>query len=48
MLVVQVPAQETEVIQAAKADVKVAPYLEQKTLIRTVYVPNKLVNFVVK
>ncbi len=48
MLVVQVPAQETEVIQAAKADAKVAPYLEQKTLIRTVYVPNKLVNFVVK
>ena len=34
--------------EAAKADEKVASFLEGKTLVKEIYVPNKIVNFVVK
>lgn len=40
-------ASENEVVTAAKADEKVAGYLEGKELKKTVYVPKKLVSFVV-
>jgi leucyl-tRNA synthetase len=46
---VRVPADadEATVVSAAKADGKAAPYLDGKELRKTVYVPGRLVNFVV-
>ena len=38
---------EASVVAAAKVDQKVAKYLENQTIRKTVYVPNKLVNFVI-
>jgi len=46
-LTVPSDAPEDVVVTAAKADVKIAAYLEGKTLKKTVYVPKKLVSFVV-
>ena len=37
-----------DAIAAAKADEKVAPHLEGKTVIKEICVPNKIVNLVVK
>lgn len=37
-----------EAVSAAAADVKVAPLLEGKSIIKEIYVPNKIVNLVVK
>lgn len=39
---------EASITAAAKADSKVATYLEGKEIVKTIYVPGKLVNFVVK
>ncbi len=40
-------ADEATVVASAKADQKAARYLENQTIRKTVYVPNKLVNFVI-
>jgi leucyl-tRNA synthetase len=40
-------ADEATVIEASKANKKVAGYLENQTIAKTIYVPNKLVNFVI-
>jgi leucyl-tRNA synthetase len=40
-------ADEATVTEAAKANPKVAGYLEGQTIRKTIYVPNKLINFVV-
>ena len=37
-----------DAIAAAKADEKVAPYLDGKTVIKEICVPNKIINLVVK
>jgi len=47
-LVVAVDASEDEVTDAAKADEHVAKYLAEGKLVKTIVVPRKLVNFVVK
>jgi leucyl-tRNA synthetase len=39
---------EPEIIELAKAEPKTVEYLSSKTITRSIYVPNKLVNFVVK
>jgi leucyl-tRNA synthetase len=41
-------AQEAEIVAGAKANEKVAPHIEGKTIVKTIYVPGKLVNLVVK
>ena len=46
-VVVAVAATEAEVVGAARADAKVQPHLSDKTIRKTVFVPNRLVNFVV-
>lgn len=46
-LVVATDAQKDAVLAAAKADEKVATYLEGKIVKKAIYVPGKLVNFVV-
>lgn len=40
-------ASEEQVVSSAKADSKVAEYLKDQALKKTIYVPNKLVNFVI-
>ena len=45
---VEAGATEASVIDAAKSNAKVAPYLEGKTLVKTIHVPGRLVNLVVK
>ena len=47
---VEVPAawQEGDIVEAAKSHDRVAPHLEGKQLLRTVYVPGRLVNLVVR
>ncbi len=40
-------AQEAEIVDAAKADAKVAGYLQGQIIRKTVFVPGKLVNFVI-
>ena len=47
-LVISTGAAKEDVLAAAKADEKIAALLEGKTLVKEVYVPNRLVNFVVK
>jgi leucyl-tRNA synthetase len=47
-LVVAADASEDDVKQAAQADPNVAQHLEGKTIIKTIVVPRKIVNFVVK
>jgi leucyl-tRNA synthetase len=47
-LVLPVDASEDELVEAAKADAHVAEYLSGGDLIKTIVVPRKLVNFVVK
>jgi leucyl-tRNA synthetase len=47
-LAMPVAAAESEIVAAAKANEKVAPHLEGKTIVKTIYVPGKLVNLVVK
>ncbi len=41
-------ATEAEVTEAAKADPKAAAYLDSATVVKTVFVPGKLINYVVK
>ena len=41
-------ADKDEVLNIAKSDEKIASALEGKTLVKEIYVPNKIVNFVVK
>ena len=41
-------AEKEEVFAIAKADSRIASLLEGKTMVKEVYVPNRLVNFVVK
>ena len=41
-------ASEEAILDAAKADGKVAAHLDGKTILKSIYVPKKLVNFVVK
>ncbi len=41
-------AQEAEIVAGAKANEKVAPHIEGKTIVKTIYVPGKLVNLVVR
>jgi leucyl-tRNA synthetase len=40
-------ASEEKIVEAAKADSKVEEYLNKKEVRKTIYVPQKLVNFVV-
>jgi leucyl-tRNA synthetase len=40
-------AEESTVVEAAKADQKVRSWLEGKEIRKSIYVPGKLVNFVV-
>ncbi len=47
-LEVDATASEEAIVTAAKSDGKVAAYLEGKEIVKTIYVPKKLVNFVVK
>ena len=47
-LVIPTGADKDEVLADAKKDPKIAALLEGKTLVKEVYVPNRLVNFVVK
>ncbi len=47
-IVVAVDAAADAVIAAAKADEKVTPHLEGKTIVKEIYVPGKMVNLVVK
>jgi leucyl-tRNA synthetase len=46
----EVPAgtSESEIVASAKENERVVPHLEGKTIIKTIYVPGKLVNMVVK
>ena len=48
--VVTVPADSDKdfVINAAKSDEKIASFLDSKTIVKEIYVPNKLVNIVIK
>jgi len=41
-------ASEAQVLEFAKLDPKVAPHLEGKTIVKSIYVPGKLLNLVVK
>ncbi|HEY0590639.1 MAG TPA: leucine--tRNA ligase [Thermoanaerobaculia bacterium] len=43
-----VAAGQEEIVAAAKANEKVAPHIKGKTMVKTIYVPGKLVNLVVK
>jgi leucyl-tRNA synthetase len=47
-VLVAADADQTTVLAAAKADPKVAPHLEGKTIVKEIYVPGKMVNLVVK
>jgi leucyl-tRNA synthetase len=40
-------AAETTILAAAREDIRLAAYLDGKTIHKSIYVPNKLVNFVV-
>jgi leucyl-tRNA synthetase len=42
-----ISGQELEVTQLAKGDEKIAKWLEGKTVIKTIFVPGKLINFVI-
>jgi leucyl-tRNA synthetase len=41
-------ASKEEVLEKAKSDPKVAKWLEGKTIVKEIYVPGKIVNFVVR
>lgn len=45
---VAVDTEEAVAVEAARADSKVASHLENMTIVKTIYVPGKLVSFVVK
>ena len=47
-VVIPTGAEKEEVFAIAKADSRIASLLEGKTMVKEVYVPNRLVNFVVK
>jgi len=47
-VVVPADAAEQDIIAAAESAAKVRPWLEGKTIVRRVYVPKKLINFVVR
>jgi leucyl-tRNA synthetase len=47
-ITVPVNLSQNEIIQLAKQCDKILPYLENKTIIKEIYVPGKLINFVVK
>ena len=48
VVVVAADADQATVLAAAKADPRVAPYLEGKTIVKEIHVPGKMVNLVVK
>ena len=41
-------ADKDAVLEAVKADEKIKTYIDGKTIVKEIYVPGKLVNFVVK
>jgi leucyl-tRNA synthetase len=41
-------AAESAVVEAAKTNAKAAPFLDGKSIVKTIYVPGRLVNLVVK
>jgi leucyl-tRNA synthetase len=47
-LTIPVGAEKDSVLELAKADEKVKASIEGKNLLKQIYVPNKLVNFVAK
>ncbi|NLV45337.1 MAG: leucine--tRNA ligase [Candidatus Hydrogenedentes bacterium] len=47
-ITVPADADKDTILQAAKADPKVLPYIEGKTIVKEIYVPGKMVNLVVK
>ena len=47
-LIISTTAEKDEVLSIAKADAKVIEALSDKTIVKEIYVPGKLVNFVVK
>ena len=44
---VSVDALEADIVEQAKSHPKVVPYLEQSKIKKIIYVPNRLVNFVI-
>ena len=47
-ITVSATASKDEILAAAKADEKIASFIDGKTIVKEIYVPGKLVNFVVK
>jgi leucyl-tRNA synthetase len=47
-ITVPADADDTVILSAAKADAAVRPWVDGKTVVKELYVPRKLVNFVVK
>lgn len=47
-LTVQNDASQADIVEAAKVDANVKKHLDGKTVVKTIYVPSKIVNFVVK
>ena len=47
-IVIPTDADKDQVLAVAKADVKVAAMIDGKTIVKEIYVPNKIVNIVVK
>jgi leucyl-tRNA synthetase len=47
-ITVPADAEQGEILSAAKADAGVRPWVDGKTVVKELYVPKKLVNFVVK
>jgi leucyl-tRNA synthetase len=37
-----------QIIEKAKKIINVASYLENKTIVKIIYIPNKILNFVIK
>ena len=47
-IVMSADADKAAILEAAKADPKVQPHLEGKTIVKEIYVPGKMVNLVIK
>ncbi|HDP35051.1 MAG TPA: leucine--tRNA ligase [Candidatus Hydrogenedentes bacterium] len=47
-IVVPADADQAAILEAAKADPKVLPHIEGKTVVKEIYIPGKMVNLVVK
>ncbi|MBQ5743444.1 MAG: hypothetical protein IIV79_04535, partial [Clostridia bacterium] len=48
VLKISADADKDTILAAAKADAKVLPYLEGKTVVKEIFVPGKMVNLIVK